>query len=113
MIETRYHQCSAKRQAETYGEYQGKPSRIGKECFSLWDLPRCIDLTDKAIENEKNLFKRHSITFEEHRDYDQYLTKIKYNVQYFTIHFHKLEFKGTLFARCLSVIDPNQLPFRL
>ncbi|CAI4227335.1 unnamed protein product [Auanema sp. JU1783] len=108
----RFHRPIAKRQLEMYGFYRGKESRIGKECFSRWDLLRCIDLANKAIENEKNLYKRHPITCEQHRDYDQYLTKIKNNVQYFTIHFHKLELGETLFARCLRVVDPNQIPFR-
>ncbi|CAI4232145.1 unnamed protein product [Auanema sp. JU1783] len=95
----RSHTHATERQAVNYCSYKGKKSRN--------------DMADKAIENEKNLFQRYSITFEENRDYDQYLTKIKKNVQYITVHCHKLESEGTLFALCLRLVDPNQIPFRL
>ncbi|CAI4233165.1 unnamed protein product [Auanema sp. JU1783] len=105
---------SAKFLADRYcGNYQEQETKIGKACFSEWNLLSCIDMADKAIEKEKKLFEDHSFTFEPVRDYAEYLTKIKINVRYFTALFDRLEPPLSLVACCLRSVDPDQINFPL
>ncbi|CAI4233132.1 unnamed protein product [Auanema sp. JU1783] len=113
-FELRSHIPNAERQATMYcHHYQNEETRIGQACLAKWNLLSCIDMADEAIEKEKKLFEDHSFTFDPERDYSEYLTKIKSNVRYFTALFDRLEPPLSLAARCLRLVDPKQINFRL
>lgn len=55
--------------------------RVGKDCIRSWKLLDMFDKADEAIAKQKELFKKHSISYKPSRDFNEYIIKIKSNAQ--------------------------------
>ena len=83
-IKTYVDPTMVRKYLDEYKSWKGSKElriRVGKDCINSWNFPDVFDEAVAGIAKQKDLFKKHSISYQPSRSLDEYLIRIKKNVE--------------------------------